>query len=111
MWNRNIENFIGCESDFENADIVIFGAPFDSTTSYRPGTRFASKTIRSESYGIETYSPYQDRDLEDIKVFDGGDIELPFGNPRKALDMIGERTALILENGKIPCRCPYRPER
>lgn len=102
MWNRNVETFIGCEESFEDADIVIFGAPFDSTTSYRPGTRFASHTIRGESYGLETYSPYQDKDLEDIKVFDGGDIELPFGNPRKALDMIGECTKEILDADKLP---------
>lgn len=103
MWNKNIETFIGCENSFDESDIVLFGAPFDSTTSYRPGTRFASKAIRGESYGLETYSPYQDKDLEDIKVFDGGDMELPFGNPRKALDMIGERTRVILDSGKIPC--------
>lgn len=103
MWNRNVETFIGCEKIFEDADIVMFGAPFDSTTSYRPGTRFASKAIRGESYGLETYSPYQDRDLEDICVFDGGDIELPFGNPRKALDIIGEKTKEILDAGKLPC--------
>lgn len=103
MWNKNIETFIGCDKSFEKADIVLFGAPFDSTTSYRPGTRFASRAIRGESYGLETYSPYQDKDLEDIRVFDGGDMELPFGNPRKALNMIGERTKLILEAGKLPC--------
>lgn len=103
MWNKNIETFIGCESEFEEAEIVIFGAPFDSTTSYRPGTRFASKAVRSESFGLETYSPYQDKDLTDIRVFDGGDIELPFGNPEIALDMIGEKTKIILDAGKIPC--------
>lgn len=103
MWNKNIETFIGCESEFEEAEIVIFGAPFDSTTSYRPGTRFASRAVRSESFGLETYSPYQDKDLTDIRVFDGGDIELPFGNPETALDMIGEKTKIILDAGKIPC--------
>ena len=76
MWNKNIETFIGCESDFENAKIVMFGAPFDSTTSYRPGTRFGSRAIRSESYGLEVYSPYQDKEITDIDIFDGGDIEL-----------------------------------
>lgn len=103
MWNKNIETFLGCEASFEEADVVIFGAPFDSTTSYRPGTRFASRTMRAESYGLETYSPYQDRDLEEISVFDGGDLELPFGNPRKALDMISDAAAIILSKGKIPC--------
>ncbi|WP_455683762.1 agmatinase [Thomasclavelia sp.] len=103
MWNKNIQTFIGLEASFEEAKCVIFGAPMDSTTSYRPGTRFASATMRQESIGIETYSPYQDRDLEDIKVFDGGDLELPFGNPRIALDMIKNTTSAIIEANKIPC--------
>ena len=103
MWNSNVETFIGCEASFEEAEIVLFGAPFDSTTSYRPGARFGSRAIRSESFGLETYSPYQDRDLSEIRVFDGGDIELPFGNTEQALAMIGEKTELVLEHGKLPC--------
>ena len=71
MWNKNIQTFIGLEASFDEAECVIFGAPMDSTTSYRPGTRFASSSMRQESFGLETYSPYQDKDLEDIKVFDG----------------------------------------
>ena len=42
--------FFGTECNYEDARIVVFGAPFDSTTSYRPGTRFASRTMRAESY-------------------------------------------------------------
>ena len=68
----NIENFIGCDSSFEEAGIVLYGAPFDSTTSFRPGARFGPSAIRHESFGLETYSPYQDRDLMDIRVFDSG---------------------------------------
>ncbi|MDD3417328.1 MAG: agmatinase [Lachnospiraceae bacterium] len=103
MWNKNIETFIGCESSFKEAEIVIFGAPFDSTTSYRPGTRFASRTMRGESFGLETYSPYQDKDMEDYAIFDGGDLELPFGNSRRALDEIKETVEEIINNEKIPC--------
>lgn len=100
--NKNIHTFIGCESEYEDADIVIFGAPFDSTTSYRPGTRFASSAIRNESFGIETYSPYQDRDLTDYNIYDGGDLELPFGNPEVALKQIEDYVAEVLEDGKLP---------
>ncbi|WP_203247727.1 agmatinase [Sporosarcina beigongshangi] len=103
MLNKNIETFIGCDNDYEESSLVIFGAPFDSTTSFRPGTRFASKTMRSESFGIETYSPYQDKDLEDIAVFDGGDLELSFGNTVKALAQIEEFAAKVLEDDKLPC--------
>lgn len=102
MLNKNIETFIGCDKEYSEADIVIFGAPFDSTTSYRPGTRFASKAMRSESYGLESYSPYQDADIFDIAVFDGGDLELPFGNVERALSKIEEFTAKIISDNKLP---------
>lgn len=99
---RNVENFIGCDASFEEASIVIFGAPFDSTTSYRPGARFGSSAMRHESFGLETYSPYQDKDLLDYKLFDSGDLELCFGSQESALEDIEERTQLILDAGKLP---------
>jgi agmatinase len=96
-------NFIGADSPFESSRIVLFGAPYDSTTSFRPGTRFGPSAMRSESFGIETYSPYQDRDLEtDIAVHDAGDLELPFGAPDRALEMIEAKAAEILAADKIP---------
>ena len=95
--------FIGADSAFDDADVVLFGAPYDSTTSFRPGTRFGPSAVRTESFGIETYSPYQDRDLEtDVRVHDAGDLELPFGAPDRALDMIEAKAAEILDAGKVP---------
>ncbi len=94
--------FIGCASEFAAAQAVLFGAPYDSTTSYRPGARFGSAAIRNESYGIETYSPYQDRDLEGLAVCDAGDLELPFGAPEPALDLIETETSRIFDAGKVP---------
>lgn len=102
MWNRNVETFLGCDDAYEDSHIVLFGAPFDSTTSYRPGTRFAARTMRAESYGLETYSPYQDLDLEDARVFDGGDLELPFGDTARALGMIRDFAVEVLTDGKLP---------
>lgn len=99
---KNIETFLGCDSEFCDSKIVIFGAPFDSTTSYRPGTRFASRYMRAESYGLETYSPYQDLDLEDIDIFDSGDLELCFGDTQKALEDIENHARKILDSGKLP---------
>ncbi len=100
--DKNIHTFIGCDSEYDESKIVIFGAPFDSTTSYRPGTRFASSAIRNESFGIETYSPYFNKDLLDTKIFDSGDLELCFGNTQTALDAIESHTIQILEDGKLP---------
>ncbi len=100
--NLNVETFLGCDKSYEESRIVLYGAPFDSTTSYRPGTRMASKTMRAESYGLETYSPGQDLDLEDACVFDGGDLELPFGAPEQALAMLEETASEILKDKKLP---------
>lgn len=98
----NVDTFIGCDKTYEEADIVLFGAPYDGTTSNRPGARFAGKAIRAESFGIETYSPYQDKDLTDISVYDGGELELPFGDPVPVLEMIYNYTKEILSSDKLP---------
>ncbi|MBE6047894.1 MAG: agmatinase [Clostridium sp.] len=100
--NKNIETFIACESEYDEAQIILFGAPFDGTTSFRPGTRFGSKAIRSESFGIETYSPYQDKDLEDLKIFDGGDLDLCFGNTDRVLSDIEDYVDKVLKDNKLP---------
>lgn len=100
--NKNIHTFIGCDNEYDESRIVIFGAPFDGTTSYRPGTRFAAAAMRNESIGIETYSPYQDKDLEDYNIFDGGDLEFVFGNPAKNIAIIKEYVSELLKDNKIP---------
>ena len=92
MLNKNIQTFIACDSEYEDARIVLFGAGFDGTTSSRPGTRFAPSAIRSESFGIETYSPYQDKDMVDYSYFDSGDLELPFGSVTHTIDDISVRS-------------------
>ena len=98
----NVETFIGCDCPYEQAKIVLYGAPFDSTTSFRPGARFGSAAMRHESFGLETYSPYQDKDLTDCAIFDSGDLELCFGSAEAALADIESRAAEILEDEKLP---------
>lgn len=99
---NNVQTFIGCDSGYAESKIVLFGAPYDCTSSYRPGSRFAGAAIRGESYGIETYSPYLDRDLTDCKIFDSGELELPFGGPERPLELIEDHTRRILSDGKLP---------
>lgn len=102
-WNKPTRTFLGCDAPYETAQAVILGAPLDATISYRPGTRSASRVMRQESNDcIETYSPYQAKDLTDLRVFDAGDLDLPFGNPARALAIIEVHTDRILADGKIP---------
>ena len=102
MLKRNVETFLECDKEYQEAEIVLFGAPFDSTTSFRPGTRFGSSAIRRESFGLESYSPYQDKDLLDSRIMDSGDLELCFGDTELALKDIQCRAEEILKDGKLP---------
>lgn len=99
---RNVSTFVGFDNEYDESDIVVFGAPFDGTTSFRPGTRFAPDVMRSESYGLETYSPYFDKDLTEVNVFDAGDLEFGFGNTERVLKTIKKFTQEIVADGKIP---------
>ena len=98
----NVETFIGCDAPYEEAKIVLYGAPFDSTTSFRPGARFGPAAMRHESFGIETWSPYQQKELTEYAVFDSGDMELCFGSAESALADIEARAEEILADGKFP---------
>lgn len=102
MLDKNIQTFIACDGEYEESKIVLFGAGFDGTTSFRPGTRFAPSAIRSESFGIETFSPYQCKDMTDYSYFDSGDLELPFGSVRRTIADIAMRSDMILKDGKLP---------
>ena len=97
-----LPRFMGCDANFDEAEIVIFGAGFDGTVTYRPGSRFGPQAMRSDFYGLETYSPVLDRDLTDMAICDGGDLELPFGNTKAALELIHRTTAEITDAGKKP---------
>lgn len=96
----NIQTFIGCDAKYSDASIIIFGAPFDGTTSFRPGTRFAAEYIRMDSYGLETYSPYLEKDLVDYQIMDVGNLDLPFGNAKRALEMIEKKAEEIFSADK-----------
>lgn len=98
--HKNIQTFLGCDAGYKEAQVVLFGVPFDGTTSFRPGARFGPSSMRSESFGIETYSPYSNRDLTDYPIFDGGDLDLPFGNTKRVLEMIETYAAKLLGDQK-----------
>ena len=93
---------LGCEADYKDSLVVLFGAPYDGTSSFRPGSRFGPQAMRQDSIGLETYSPYQDIELNENLVCDLGDIDLPMGSSTVSLEMIRQMTAKISSDGKIP---------
>jgi agmatinase len=94
--------FIGAIQDYEAAQAVIYGMPMDWTVSFRAGTRLGPARVREVSIGLEEYSPYLDRLLEEVKYFDAGDLPLPFGNPARSIEMIAEYVGKIVQDGKFP---------
>src|SRR5574344_772135 len=93
-------NWMGQNEDYKSSDIVMLGIPFDGTVSYRSGSRFAPEMIRLASWGLEDYSPYFDKHLQDVNFHDVGDLELPLGNTYKSLDLIRENVEEIYSEGK-----------
>ena len=98
----NTAKFLAADFPYEESTIVIVGCPLDITSTFRPGTKFAPQAIREASWGLETYSPLLDRDLEDLKICDVGDLNLPQGNLKGALEVIQGYVATLTEDGKFP---------
>ena len=94
--------FIGSTSEYDEADVVIYGMPMDWTVSFRAGTRLGPQRIREVSILLEEYSPYLDRHLEEVSYFDAGDVPLAFGNPQKSVEQIYEYVRDLLADGKFP---------
>jgi len=99
---HNAVTFIGFEDTYEESSAVLFGVPFDGTSSFKPGSRFAPNMMREDSWAIESYSPYLDKDLEDLKLFDYGNLELPFGDKKNALRQITDFVNTVIADNKIP---------
>lgn len=93
-------NWMGQNADYDSSDIVMLGMPFDGTVSYRSGSRFAPEMIRLASWGLETYSPYFDKDLQDVNFHDAGDLEFPLGNTYRSLELIKENVEAIYQDKK-----------
>ncbi|GKS14312.1 MULTISPECIES: agmatinase [Paenibacillus] len=94
--------FIAASEDYASSRAVLYGMPMDYTVSFRPGSRFGPARIREVSIGLEEYSPYLDKSLDEVKYFDAGDLMLPFGNAGRSLDIIGEYVRGLLSDGKFP---------
>ena len=94
--------FIDATKEYSDASLILLGCPFDGTASYQPGSRFGPQAIREASQSIESYSPTLKKDLSQINVCDLGDLELPFGNTPRILNLIEQAITRLLRDEKIP---------
>ena len=87
-----------------DADVAVMGVPTDEGSPFMPGSRFGPRGIREHSHFIETYSPELDRDLEDLRLFDGGDLDVEGPTTLDALEGIARQVADRVPPGK---RCLF----
>ena len=93
--------FTGIQRSFEESKYVVFGLPFDVTSTYRTGARFMPNAVRQASLNIETYSFRSGYDVENLRIHDAGDVHVST-DTKKTIDMVKLVVADILEAGKMP---------
>jgi len=94
--------FLESRRGSHDESVAIFGVGYDGTASFRPGARFGPDAIRAASVGLETYSPEQDLDLEDINLRDLGNLEIPYGAPGPVVEKTYLATREILGSSMTP---------
>ncbi|ADI74641.1 agmatinase [Methanohalobium evestigatum Z-7303] len=88
-------------ADYESARYVIFGVPFDGTSSYRVGSRWAPDSVRTASSNFESYNSYFDIDFVDLNIYDAGNLET-FASVDDTLRELYNETDSLLRNNKVP---------
>jgi len=95
--------FADADSSYKDAVFIIFGAPFDYTSTYRKGSRLAPGAIREASYSFETYNAFFNVDLCDVPLHDAGNIEISNNSTiEQAITAVGDMVSKVLAQGKIP---------
>ena len=101
LYTSQTNVFSGLQKPFEKAKYVVFGVPFDATSTYRTGARFGPNAIRQASLNIETYSFRSGLDVEDLALYDAGDLHVSM-DAQKTVDMTRLVVEDILAAGKMP---------
>jgi len=95
--------FIASDRPFSEGRIIVYGIPFEGRVNLRKGADGGPRDLRLASDSIETYSPWVERDMEDLPLADIGDCELPAGaSPREQLDAARKEIASWWRPGLIP---------
>ncbi len=90
------------EQDYAKARVVVLPVPYDSTSTYRTGSREGPHAIIEASRNMELYSEELDRDISEIGVYTLEELAPDFGSPKGMVDRISREVTLILEDSKVP---------
>ena len=101
-FNNDGAIFMGAQRSIDNCKVSLLGVPYDGTSCFRPGSRFGPSAVREDSYGIETYCPQLNLDLEDITFADLGSLDVPIGDTKLIIDNVKNATDILLKNNLKP---------
>ena len=102
LFDRDGSIFMGSQNNPKDCKVGIFGANYDGTTSYKPGTRFGPCAIRNASYSLESYCPQVNKDLEDIKYYDAGSAILNLKDTKHVIQSVDLATRYLIDKKLKP---------
>ena len=102
LFNNDGAIFMGAQREINQCRVSLLGVPYDGTCCFRPGARFGPSAVREDSYGIETYCPQLNLDLEDINFTDIGSLDVPLGDAKLTLNYIRDATDILLKKNLKP---------
>jgi len=94
--------FADAEESFNNADFIIFGLPYDKTSSFRFGARLAPKEIRKASWNFESFDMLTGVDFTEIPLHDYGDLDIENKDSKEMLESVSRFSKRVIKAKKIP---------
>ena len=97
-------HYADASDDYESSYFVIFGVPYDGTSSFRHGSKFAPDEIRKASFNLESFSQEHEFSLRDLKIHDAGNIiELDENaTVEEIVDDVEFFVSKFIDDGKFP---------
>lgn len=84
-------------------DVAVFGIPFDTATTMRPGARFGPAAVRDASLLLRPWHPHHGIDVfGSLSVVDGGDLTVTPGNAERTAAQIAEQLEPVVRGGVVP---------
>ncbi|MEM2047586.1 MAG: agmatinase, partial [Candidatus Jordarchaeales archaeon] len=94
------ESFLGCSKPYGEALVIIMGVPFDATSTYKPGARFAPSAIRAASWNMESFSLKRMADACSLSFCDVGDLDVVPGDVHQTLQRLKAVVSEVVDEGK-----------
>ena len=88
-------------SDYQRSWVVIFPIPYEFTSSYLPGSRFAPREIIEASRFMELYDEELEKTPADVGIHTLPEAEPIAEGPRAMIEAVYKRAQTLLSDGKF----------